>query len=251
MDPVQFINLISLIIAGLALVFLARYLWTSFFGGADKPLRWQQDKQAGKVPQAVLLTEGQYPDKVRFYNFWFQLSRILDENIPGSLAELGVYKGETARLLHHAAPDRLLYLFDTFSGFPATDLQGERGEAATYTPRHFADTSVEKVLRTIGASRNLVVRQGYFPETAAGLEDERFALVSMDADLYKPTLAGLHFFYPRLSPGGVLLIHDHDARWPGILQAVQEFSAGIPESFIPIPDMHSTMMLVKNRRPSS
>ena len=247
MSPAQLINILALLIALIALAFLARYVWTSFTGGAYLPLRWQQQTKEGKVPEALILTESQYPDKVRFFNIWFQLSRILENNIPGDLAELGVYKGETARMLHHAAPDRRLFLFDTFSGFPASDLEGESGEAALYTTKNFADTSVEKVMRTIGATRNVFIRQGYFPETTQGLEGETFALVSMDADLYKPTIEGLNFFYPRLSPGGVILIHDHDARWPGILRAVEEFSERIPETFIPIPDMHSTVMLVKDR----
>lgn len=247
MDPVQLINVLSLLIAALALVFLVRYVWISFNRDSGEPLRWQQQKKEGRVPEALILTESQYPDKVRFYNIWFQISRILEEDIPGHLAEIGVYKGDTARLLHHAAPDRKLLLFDTFSGFPSRDLEGETGEAATYTPRHFADTSVEKVLANIGASRNVFVHQGYFPDTAIGLENETFALVSMDADLYAPTIAGLRFFYPRLAPGGVIFIHDHDDRWPGIQKAVREYSALIPETFIPIPDMHSTVMLVKNR----
>lgn len=45
---------------------------------------------------------------------------------------------------------------------------------------------------------------GYFPETAAGI-DEQFAFVSLDVDLFEPTRAGLHWFYERLSPGGVPL----------------------------------------------
>jgi O-methyltransferase len=247
MDPVQLINLLILLIAALVLVFLGRYVWAQFTGAQGEPLRWQEQKKDGRVPEALLLTESQYPDKVRFYNIWFQVNRILEEGISGHFAELGVYKGETARLLHHAAPERALYLFDTFSGFPPSDLEGESGEAATYTPQHFADTSVEKVLHFIGASRNVIIRQGYFPDTALGLEDEIFSLVSMDADLYAPTIAGLRFFYPRLAPGGVILIHDHDQRWLGILKAVREFSANIPETFIAIPDTHSTVMLVKNR----
>ena len=51
---------------------------------------------------------------------------------------------------------------------------------------------------------NTVVIEGYFPETTVGLEDERFAFVSLDTDLYKPIYEGLKFFYPRLNPGGII-----------------------------------------------
>ena len=41
---------------------------------------------------------------------------------------------------------------------------------------------------------------------------EKFAFVSLDTDLYKPTLAGLEFFWPRMSKGGFIFIHDFGLR---------------------------------------
>lgn len=241
------VNILALVIAGIALAFITRYIWSMFTSRDYVPLLWKQHLKAGVVPEALQLIEREYPDKVRFFNLWFQIRRLDEEKIPGHLAELGVYKGETARLLRHASPNRSLYLFDTFHGFPASDLVGEQGEAATYTSENFADTSVNKVLQFIGPSEKVHICEGYFPDTTHGLEDQQFALVNMDADLYKPTLEGLKFFYPRLSPGGVLLVHDHDDRWPGLQNAVREFGDHIPEVFIPLPDMSSTVMLVKNK----
>ena len=39
--------------------------------------------------------------------------------------------------------------------------------------------------------------------------DEKFAFVSLDLDLYKPTFEGLRFFYPKMIKGGCVLIHDY------------------------------------------
>ena len=91
------------------------------------------------------------------------------------------------------------------------------------------------------------IHEGYFPETIKGLENEIFALVNMDADLYNPTIAGLEFFYPRLSPGGVMLVHDYNPKWEGVMKAVDEFSRKIPESVISLPDMDGTVMIIKNK----
>lgn len=52
------------------------------------------------------------------------------------------------------------------------------------------------------------IRKGYFPETLGDLDD-RFAFVNLDMDLYRLTLEGLRYFYPRMSAGGVILIHDY------------------------------------------
>ncbi len=67
----------------------------------------------------------------------------------------------------------------------------------------------------------------------------------MDADLHNPTLAGLEFFYPRLSEGGVILIHDYNTDWPELMKAVDTFVSGITESLIPVADADSTVMIIK------
>ena len=61
---------------------------------------------------------------------------------------------------------------------------------ATYTTKNFADTSLEKVKARLN-SEKFLFHKGYFPETAKGLDNEPFALVNMDADLYNPTKTGL------------------------------------------------------------
>jgi O-methyltransferase len=165
--------------------------------------------------------------------------------VKGVFAELGVYKGETAKILHHIDPDRDLHLFDTFTGFTQADLAGERGEAAQYTGENFSDTSLEKVRMILGESPKIHYHPGHFPATTAGLEDMAFALVSLDADLYKPTLAGLHYFYPRLSKGGVILVHDYNFRWEGIKRAVDEFCVENATTFVLLPDRDGTIVITR------
>ena len=70
-------------------------------------------------------------------------------------------------------------------------------------------------------------------------------MVSLDADLYISTLAALKFFYPRLSPGGVIFIHDYNYKWEGIRKAVAEFTATIPETLVMMPDLDGSVMIVK------
>ncbi|MCX6284987.1 MAG: class I SAM-dependent methyltransferase [Bacteroidetes bacterium] len=191
--------------------------------------------------------EKKYHDKVRFFNFWFQVERLRKEQVAGAFAELGVYQGESARALHHMDPERKFYLFDTFEGFKDQDLAIEKGEAASYTTSNFADTHIDKVLSTIAGNRNISVQPGYFPGSALKLVQERFALVNIDADLYNPTRAGLEFFYPRLSPGGVILVHDYNYQWEGVLRAVDDFCKTIPESMVIIPDRETTVMIIRRK----
>lgn len=182
----------------------------------------------------------QTPDPVRFGTLLLALRDIQTELIPGSLAECGVAQGTTSRFIHNALPDRRLYLFDTFSGFDQRD-----SDAAGDT--RFKDTSVARVLRTIGDDHNIIVRQGYFPETTRGLENESFAFVMIDFDKYDPTLAALEFFYPRLSRGGYLFIHDYNSTESGraCFKALTTFLSDKSEKPIGIPDSWGTAVLRK------
>ena len=244
--PVFYLINFSIIL--IVLIFLVKYLWDVFFGENYEPPAWEKSRKNGDVSKELLKASRNYPDKVRLYNFWLQVQRIQNKGVEGDFAELGVYKGESAQLLHLMAPDRNLHLFDTFEGFTGADLQTENGEAATYTTKNFADTSINVVLKKIGGNpAKLRIHAGYFPDSAAGLDSVKYALVNVDADLYKPTRAGLEYFYPRLAPGGIIFIHDYNHKWEGLIKAVDEFVMNIPETLILSPDFDGTVMIVKNK----
>ena len=243
-------QLINLVIILIVLVFLIRYAWDLFFSKGYSPVEWEHDCKIGRISKKLLKLKKNYPDKIRFFNWWFQVERLKRDNIPGGFAEVGVYKGESAAVLHHMDPGRKFHLFDTFKGFPSSDLDYETGEAATYTPDRFADTHIAYVLEKISGNENILVHSGYFPDSAEPVKEELFSLVNLDADLYRPTRAAMEFFYPRLSPGGVIFIHDYNYKWDGIRKAVSEFVATIPETLVLMPDIDGTVVIVKVKRTS-
>jgi len=173
------------------------------------------------------------------------LRTILEKKIEGDFVEVGVYRGSTARLIHKYAPERKLHLFDTFDGFPEQSIHAD-GEKANniVTNKLFRDTTLEAVKKRISSANNNVhFYQGYFPETVPeNFGDKQFALVHLDADLYQPTFDGLEFFYPRLSRGGLLLIHDYNG-WIGARKAVDDFFAEKPEIPIPMPDKSGSVLV--------
>ena len=135
--------------------------------------------------------------------------------VPGAIAELGVFRGEFAAAMNALLPDRRLYLFDTFEGFDPAEA-APAGLAAAHE-----NASAEAVLRRLPRAESAVIRAGLFPASAAGLENETFALVSLDADLEESTLASLRWFAPRMTPGGFLLLHDwNHPGLPGVRRAL-------------------------------
>lgn len=174
--------------------------------------------------------------------------RIQEQNIPGDTAELGVFRGDFAWQINQLFPDRKLYLFDTFEGFPEKDIMVENQYTlAKAGAQDFSDTTALDVGARMPYEEQVVIRKGYFPDTVEGLETV-FSLVSIDVDLYAPTLAGLKYFYPRLSSGGVILLHDYySQQYEGVGKAVQDYEAAYGRlPLIPLCDIHGTAIIVRS-----
>jgi O-methyltransferase len=182
-------------------------------------------------------------DSVRLNFLCLTCDQLIKEGVRGSIAELGVYKGNTAFLLAQLARffDTTAYLLDTYEGFPSEDMVGE-----AKLSHNFSDTSLESVRSLVG-EKNVSYIKGRFPGTANAIPDtERFCLVNLDCDLYAPFSAALQYFYPRLLPGGFLIMHDYSSlHWPRIEKAVDEFIADKPERPILIPDKSGTAVVRK------
>jgi Flp pilus assembly protein TadD len=185
-------------------------------------------------------------DLSRLYLLLLNIKQVLAARVPGALAELGVYRGNSAAVLAHYARrfGRELYLFDTFDGFDARDLKGIDGNKAG----NVFETSLDLVRSVVGEDSVTFV-PGYFPDSIPQtLLAQEFAIVHLDCDLYEPFKASLAFFYPRLSPGGMMIFHDYSSGYfDGAKKAVDEFAATIPEQLALMPDKSGTAILRKNR----
>jgi O-methyltransferase len=143
----------------------------------------------------------------------------------GEIAECGVYKGGTAKILAEAIPNRPIHLFDTFQGMPETDQERD-----LHKKGDFADTSVESVRVYLAAHKNVTCVPGFVPDTLEVVRDCTFAFVHIDLDIYAAIKAACEFFYPRMQLGGTLLFDDYGfASCPGARAAVDEFFADKPE----------------------
>ncbi len=236
----------NIVLIVIALFIGFKYLETFWSYKISKPYAWEQALKAKKLNKRLLVMERSFRDRVRFYNLWLQIERLKKKSVAGAFAELGVHKGLTSKVIHLMDEHRKFYLFDTFEGFPSKDLKSENQTDSRFSDEMFADTSMDEVKAFISGNNQLEYVKGYFPDTSIGLENEQFALVHIDADLYAPTVAALEFFYPRLTPGGVIIVHDYNHNWDGIPMAVNEFITSIPESLIELADWQGSAMIIKN-----
>lgn len=158
----------------------------------------------------------------------FSLARAM-RDMPGDFAEVGVFKGASAKLISEAKGKKLLRLFDTYAGLPpksAKDRDVHRENQYT--------CSLESVRTYLDGYDNLSFHQGVFPESARDVPEGRYAFCHFDVDLYEGTLGCLQYFYPRMVPGGVILSHDYGLL-AGVEAAFTEFLADKPENVIELP----------------
>jgi hypothetical protein len=154
----------------------------------------------------------------------------------GHIAEAGIWKGTCtiffAKLTRLFEPDSntLVHGFDWFKG------GRPEGEEAKLVEQGVYSASSEWVSRLVSVQglddvvrlHNLDLAQD-LPDFFARYQHLQFKLVFLDCGLYKVVRACLEHFWPRLTPGGLLILDNfnHETS-PGEAKAVRELLPGKP-----------------------
>ncbi len=140
------------------------------------------------------------------------------KGLEGDIAEVGVYKGGSAKILAEMKGRRDLFLFDTFEGLPKPK------EEDLVKEGWLNDTSLESVQAYLKKYSGVYFYKGLFPTTASSIMDKDFALVHLDTDMYDCTFEALKFFYPRMVQYGRIISHDYNnPDCPGVKRAFNEY----------------------------
>jgi O-methyltransferase len=179
------------------------------------------------------------------------VDHVIRRGVAGAFVECGVWRGGSVlamllRLRQLGVQDRDVYLYDNFEGMPApaaadtspyerpafvtwqqATAAGRRAWEQFFRPEIFTFEQVrETVLATGYPATRIHFVKGDILETIPGTAPAQIALLRLDTDWYESTRHELLHLYPRLNPGGVLLIDDY-GHWDGCRKAVDEyFSTG-------------------------
>ncbi len=185
----------------------------------------------------------------RLYALYKSVEYLVKASIPGDIVETGVWLGGSCMLaaetlLRLGDRSRRILLFDTFEGHPRpdrekdVDIWGNRAseEWERQTAQHGAGkwgyASLEQVKANLAQtgypSDKLVFVKGKVEETILANIPPQVALLRLDTDWYESTKASLDYLYPKLAPGGVLIIDDY-GHYKGQKQAVDEYFAALGE----------------------
>lgn len=201
----------------LAAEILAHALYPKF-KFPDHGLVWLDDTEFEADYKAVM-HHGNWHNMQRRY-FVKELLKTVGP-LSGSMAECGVYRGDTAFQLCQVAEqyEKRVYLFDSFEGLsdPGTK-DGEHWQRGSLT------ASEDEVEQRLTGFSCFDILKGWIPERFAEVQNERFSFVHIDVDLFQPTLDSLRFFYPRMNPGGLIVLDDHGFKQcPGARAAALEY----------------------------
>ena len=191
----------------------------------------------------------------RLYATAMACRHVIDKGIAGDFVECGVWRGGNsmiaADVFSRTSANRATWLFDTFAGMTAptdadVDLVGAPAQAefARTQGKGFSSwclASLEDVQHNFATARIATTSVHFVKgDVLKTLEDasrlpDRIAVLRLDTDWYESTKRELEVLYPRLSPGGILIIDDY-GYWVGARKAVDEYFESRPRPFLQYVD---------------
>jgi O-methyltransferase len=178
------------------------------------------------------------------------------KEVDGAIVEIGCAHGLTTTFLHEymtgSGFEKEYVCIDTFAGFTEKDINVEVNERDKKTSDYkgaFTDNDPTWFKESLQKRNinNIKIIQADISELSKEMLPERVAFCLVDVDLYRPVLSALEKIYPRMSPGGLIVIDDcwHKASpsfvpvdiaevFDGAMQAYQEFAANhdLPEILV-------------------
>jgi|SRR5882672_1383124 len=181
----------------------------------------------------------------RLDNLQFCVETVLKDGIPGDFIETGIWRGGAVILMRailkaHGVTDRVVYGADSFEGLPKPDAGSYPADSGD---RHWTYDELAVSLEQVSANVDRYgllddqVRflKGWFKDTLPRAPIERLAVARLDGDMYESTMQALEVLYPKLQPGGFLIVDDYGAV-EGCKRAIEDYRgrSGITEALVPI-----------------
>jgi O-methyltransferase len=168
----------------------------------------------------------------RLNNLRDLVQRTLDEGVAGDYIETGVWRGGCCILMKavlaaNADVERKVFVADSFEGLPPPKpklFSADRNDQHhTFKELAVSQAAVAQHFEKYGLlDERIVFVKGFFQDTLPKLDAGPFALLRLDGDMYESTIVALENLYPKLSPGGYIIIDDYGAV-EGCKKAVDEF----------------------------
>jgi len=160
------------------------------------------------------------------------------KQLKGDFVECGVYRGSLAMsnityIDFKTLNDRKYYLFDTFCGVDEEFCTGDE----YLRLRDAYPDCYEFVVNSFKKYPNVVIIKGPVPKTLSQVYIEKVAYLSLDMNCALPELEALKYFWPKLVPGGIVVLDDYG--WPTFENqkvAADNFASSVGVKVLSLPN---------------
>jgi O-methyltransferase len=130
--------------------------------------------------------------------------------LDGDFVECGVNRGwlslTICNYLDFNSIGKSFYLFDTYDGIPPEQITERERERAAL---HQYSDCYESTKQAFAPFPGAVLVRGRIPDSLQSVTIDRVAYLSIDMNIALPERAAIEFFWPKLSPGAVVVLDDY------------------------------------------
>ncbi|MBS1517234.1 MAG: class I SAM-dependent methyltransferase [Bacteroidetes bacterium] len=160
-------------------------------------------------------------------------------NTEGDIVECGVFKGASFarfamfRNLFEQNSGKKIIGFDSFGKFPETNFEADK-KLRDHIINEAGENSISTdqlmdVLKNKSCDNGIELVAGditqTLPEYVRKNPGLRISLLNLDTDIYEPSVTILEELYPKIVPGGILVLDDYNV-FPGETKAVDDYFKG-------------------------
>jgi hypothetical protein len=168
-----------------------------------------------------------------FYNVFQSFNYIAANRLKGCAVECGCFLGGIAMFMgllrkRLNLKDMEIILYDTFNGPPVGSIDtmfGSVVETTSLLP-DYRETISNSIKETVGSTEDYRFIEGLVEDTLPKTKTGDIALLRLDTDYYSSTAMEFKILYPKLVPGGVLIVDDYGI-FQGARRATDEYLKGL------------------------
>jgi hypothetical protein len=182
---------------------------------------------------------------------------VFSENIPGDFMEAGVCQGGASIFMRalqttYGENHRCLWVADSFEGLPPPESEPDIASGIDFSEAKKPSVAFclegvrDHFMRYDLLDEGVIFLSGWFADTLPTAPIEQLAILRLDADLYASSRVALEHLYPKVAPGGFVIVDDYGTL--GVCrQAVEEYRTrhGIDE---PIHFVNRSCVYWRKRR---
>ncbi|VTR93087.1 Uncharacterized protein OS=Candidatus Nitrospira defluvii GN=NIDE3429 PE=4 SV=1: TylF [Gemmata massiliana] len=133
--------------------------------------------------------------------------------LEGDFVECGVGYGFSSLVLCHYldfnSTHRRFFLFDTFAGIPEAQMSATERTERLSDNRQMYPECFSTVVNTFEPFPKVQLVRGCVPQTLSQVEISKVSYLHIDMNIAAPELAAIEYFWPKLTPGAVVVFDDY------------------------------------------